>query len=677
MRIILIWVLFPLAHARLYAQDLPAKTHDQLEQLAENTDRELLQDDDLPQRLAYYQKHPININSATVDELSDLGLLNELQINNLIIYRKLNGKLIDIYELQSIPMWDVALIESILPYIKLGRSQTAGEQLLSRLKGQHNLTMTWSGGLERSAGYDTSTKNHYLGDPAYLRMKYRYQFKDLLQFGFSGEKDPGEQFFKGAQKAGFDFYSFYVFVRKVGVIKALALGDYTVNMGQGLIQWQTLAFGKGSDVMSVKRQAPVLLPYRSGGEYNFNRGFGITIQKGAIEATLFSSLKKISGNRYNDTTDWFSSMLTSGLHRTPLEIADRNTITQLSSGSNLSYHGRLFSLGLNTVYHFFSVPFQKRAAPYNIYAFSGNKLFQSSLDYSFALRNMHFFGEAAIDMHLHHAVLGGVLIPLDPKIDLSLLYRNIAKGYQSISADAFTESSQPVNEKGIYVGIGIKPDALWQFNAYADIYCTPWIHYRVSGPSNGYDYMLQAVFRPDKSSEFSLRYRNFSKPVDLTGDQTIPYVTAVVKRNLRISMIEKISNALSLKGRCEIMWLAQEQMQPEQGFLAYLELNYRLLKWIKVDFRFQQFETDGYQSRVYAFGSDALSGYHTPAFYDKGFHNYLILDCRPFRQLNIKLLYAKTGYPNRSTVGTGLDMINGNAKSQIGIQLQYLFKERK
>ena len=60
-----------------------------------------------------------------------------------------------------------------------------------------------------------------------------FAYKNLLQFGVVGDKDAGEQFFSGAQNLGFDFYSIHLFARNVGRIKALALGDFTVNMGQG------------------------------------------------------------------------------------------------------------------------------------------------------------------------------------------------------------------------------------------------------------------------------------------------------------------------------------------------------------------------------------------------------------------------------------------------------------
>jgi len=50
-------------------------------------------------------------------------------------------------------------------------------------------------------------------------------------------------------------------------------------MGQGLIQWQSLAFKKSVDVTGIKRQSAVLCPYNSAGEFYFHRGAGITDQE--------------------------------------------------------------------------------------------------------------------------------------------------------------------------------------------------------------------------------------------------------------------------------------------------------------------------------------------------------------------------------------------------------------
>jgi len=344
-------------HAR--AQEVPATTEEQLENLADAQQAET-EDDSYLQGLEHFKKHPININSADANELKELIILSDLQIDNLVSYRNLLGKFISIYELQSVPAWDIATIKKILPYIMVGNILPAIETFRSRFKkGDQNLLLRFSEILERSEGFDHSIPGtKYLGGREKLFFRYRYQFKNLLQFGFAGDRDAGEPFFKGAGKYGFDFYSFHLFARKIGKIQALALGDFTVNMGQGLIQWQSLAFSKSADVMDVKRQSGILRPYSSSGEFYFQRGAGITMQFGKVEATLFGSVRKLSSNFVADTlssADFISSFQNSGYHRTQSEIDDRNDLRQLGWGGNITYRKNNWHVGINGVAYNFSL----------------------------------------------------------------------------------------------------------------------------------------------------------------------------------------------------------------------------------------------------------------------------------------------------------------------------------
>ena len=79
----------------------------------------------------------------------------------------------------------------------------------------------------------------------------------------------------------------------MGIIKSIAIGDFAVNMGQGLTQWQSLAFNKGANIINVIRQSDVLQPYNSAGEINFNRGAGITLQKNKLGNHRLYQLSKI------------------------------------------------------------------------------------------------------------------------------------------------------------------------------------------------------------------------------------------------------------------------------------------------------------------------------------------------------------------------------------------------
>lgn len=666
--IFFIWLL--LGTVIGFAQDLPPVTQQQLENIAETNDEDP-KDDNFLQQLDYFRKHPIDLNSATAEELQALRFITDLQIARLLRYRELLGKFISIYELQSVPTWDLLTIKRILPYVMVGNSASVKDNLFSRFRnGDQSLLFRATRVLEKSKGYDTSLPTHYLGDRNHLMFRYRYQYKDLLYFGLTGDKDAGEQFLRGAQSKGFDFYSIHFFARRLGVIKSIALGDFTVNLGQGLIQWQSLAFGKSSEVMAIKRQAPVLVPYRSAGEFYFNRGFGVTLQKKNIEATVFGSYKKISGNIVNDTEERFTSSLTSGYYRTPSEVADKNKIALSSFGGNINYQNSVFKIGVNTVLHHFDVPMQKKDEPYNLFAISGKKVFNSSIDYSYTYKNVHLFGEAAIDKNFHQAFINGAMMSVDPKIDLSLLYRNIQKQYQSLYGNAFTESTMPSNEKGIYSGIVVRPIQGWQLNAYADFFQFPWIKYLVNAPSRGYDYLLQLNYQPNKQFGMYVRYKNKNKLIDSSGNGIIYYPQDQIRQNFRIHLSEQLSSKLSLNCRVELMWFNRQQKNAEQGFLTYVEGSHQWRK-ISANLRLQYFETNSYSSRIYVYESDVLYSFSIPAFYDEGFRYYFNLHWDIFKTLQCWLRLSKTVYTDKSIVGSGFDEIAGNKKSEIKIQFKY------
>ena len=85
---------------------------------------EQLQSEDLDltnyiEQLNYFFDHPINLNETSGEDLDELGLLTSIQINDLLLHRKLFGKFISIYELQSLTYWDLSTIQLIMPFIRI------------------------------------------------------------------------------------------------------------------------------------------------------------------------------------------------------------------------------------------------------------------------------------------------------------------------------------------------------------------------------------------------------------------------------------------------------------------------------------------------------------------------------------------------------------------------------
>lgn len=678
-------IFFFLSSANAQVPDpITPNTEQQLENITENNEDNETEDDSYQQQLIQYLKNPVNLNEASSQDLKEFRILTPIQIQNFILYRSLNGKLIDIYELQAVPGWDIATIQKIRPYVNVDLQASITAAIGNRLKGgDHSLLLRVSQVPEKSKGYllDTSAAtNFYPGSPQKILFRYKYVYKNLLQYGILGEKDAGEQFFKGKQKQGFDFYSAHIFLRKIGIIKYLAIGDFTVNLGQGLTQWQNLAFKKSADVINIKREADALRPYNSAGEINFHRGLGITLGKNNWQLTMFGSYKKIDANfnaadTIQNQDEFISSLQTSGYHRTKSEADDKGIQRQLAFGGNFSYQYKSLHLGLNGVQYNLKLPLIKSLDPYNKYALSGKNFGNYSFDYSYTFRNLHFFGEAAVTNKFDKAFINGLILSASSTVDISLLYRNISKSYQSLYTTAFTESTYPTNEKGFYAGVSIRPTAAWRIDAYADFYKFPWLRYRVDAPSTGSDYLIQLNYKPNKQLEIYTRYHSESKAINVNPNLvTLSPVIKQPKKNWRTQISYKLSTAITLRNRTELVWFDKGGQNEEEGFLTYFDFLYKpILKRYAGSIRVQYFETGGYNSRLYAYENDVLFSYSIPVFYDKGVRYYLNINYDLNKKISFWAKLAQTRYLDKTVIGSGLDEIKGRTKSEIKLQAIYRF----
>ncbi|MBK6380351.1 MAG: helix-hairpin-helix domain-containing protein [Chitinophagaceae bacterium] len=686
MRIFFVWLILLLVAADIAAQvtePITSNTEQQLENITENNEDIETEDDAYLQEMVQFIKNPIALNYADAAALNQLRMLTPMQVHNFILYRNLVGKLVNLYELQAVPGWDIVTIQKLRPYINVSIQVSAAGAVKRRLKnGEHSILLRASQVPERSKGYllDSSTAtNFYPGSPQKYLFRYKYAYRNLLQYGIVAEKDAGEQFFKGKQKQGFDFYSAHIFVRKVGIIKALAIGDFTVNLGQGLTQWQSLAFKKSAAVINIKREGEILRPYNSAGEINFHRGIGITLTKKNWQLTMFGSYRNIDANFVSDTSqtqdDFISSLQTSGYHRTNSETADKGIQRQLAFGGNLSYQFKRLYLGINGIQYRFKFPLIKSAEPYNFYALSGNSFGNYSIDYSYTFKNLHLFGEAAFTSNFDKAFINGVLISASSKIDLSLLYRNISKSYQSLYTNAFTENTYPTNENGFYACVSISPANAWRIDAYADFFKFPWLRYRVDAPSTGSDYLIQLSYKPNKQLEIYTRFHTESKAINVNpGQLTLSPVTRQPKKNWRTQVSYRINTAITIRNRTEILWFDKKGLDAEEGFLTYVDFLYKpMLKAFSGVIRLQYFETDGYNSRLYAYENDVLYSFSIPVFYDKGLRYYVNINYDINKKITIWIKWAQTIYNDKTLIGRGLDEIKGTTKSEVKLQVQYKF----
>jgi hypothetical protein len=141
----------------------------------------------------------------------------------------------------------------------------------------------------------------------------------------------------------------------------------------------------------------------------------------------------------------------------------------------------------------YSLPIQNKQEPYQLFAFKGKQARNFSIDYAYTFQNIHLFGECATDKKLNKAWLSGFLMSLDKQVDLSIVYRSISRSYVSINGNAFTENTAVNNETGLYAGMSARLSREWRIDAYADIFCFPWLRYRADAPSTGSDLLFNVV----------------------------------------------------------------------------------------------------------------------------------------------------------------------------------------
>ena len=670
---------------------VPESQIDIVEDFLNNTDAENGFDfNTLFESLDEAASRKINLNNTSTQELLELGLIDELAATSIVNHIQKFGKLIALYELQAIDNLSMEDINSLLPYVttKGGLDDTKVGLGTMLSQGNNEFFLRWSSIVEDQRGFlpldgPEDTSQRYLGSKDRIYTRFKHSYENKLSYGFTTEKDAGEQFFNGDNTNGFDFYSAHLFLRNISNrVKSVAIGDFSVRLGQGLILNSGFGRGKGADAIRIKRNGNTLNAYTSVAENDFLRGVGATFGFGQhIEMTVFGSrLKRDANIVVPDTTDqeefFFSSLQTSGLHRTPSEIADENSITQSTVGGNIKVQAGSLKLGANVLYNAFDRPFDRNVQQFNKFLFNGDRLLNAGLDYSFLHRNLHFFGETAVSDNGGVATLNSILLGLDRKTSLVLSYRNYGKDYQALNANAFGETTSVNNEAGLYLGLELLPFREWKFTAYVDIFEHPWLRFNIDAPSTGFEYLARVTYTKKRRSELYAQFRLERKQRNNTDGETVfDPLQDLTRTQLRFHYKIKISSAIELRNRLEVSSYTESGTGLESfGYLLYQDIIYRP-SFSKFSFtsRIGLFDTDDFNSRIFAFENDLLYNFSIPSYFNKGIRYYINLRYKPTRSLTMEFRISQSRFRDLDIISSGLNEIQGNTRTDVKAQIRYTF----
>lgn len=676
----------------LFSQEETISSLDELiEEIASSSDVEL-DYTTLFQSLENLYYNPLDLNSATEEDFNELMFLTEFQVYSLIKYRKKFGNFNTLYELQYVDGIDPITLKRLLPFVTVADKNEVPKTDLKKAfsYGRNTVLLRYQRMLQEKAGYEEvpdsvlaldPDKSRYLGSPDKLYVRYNYQYKDKLYYGLTAEKDDGEQFFKGAQKYGFDYYSGHFQINNLGVVKKLIVGDYVAQFGQGLTMWSGMGYGKTSSSIDIVKKARGVNKYSSVNESAFLRGEAMTFQYNKFTLTEFVSYKSLDGgidsvltSDFGDEEQYVSSFLETGYHRTPSEVAKRKTVKEFISGANLNWSGSKLKIGATGVYYGFSQPLAVNSQTYRYFDFSGSNNYNIGIDYIFTIHKVNFFGETSMSENMGYATINGAIVDFVPEFKMSFIHRYYRQDYQALYAQPFSEGNKPYNESGIFIGAEIFPRKHWKIDAYIDSWKYPWLRYGVGGPSTGTEYLFQITHYPQRNLEMYLRVKYETKQKNDSDVETgIRPLTAYGASKYRLHVSYTASQEWKLKSRAELSRYSLNG-EADWGYMVYQDFQYQPEKLpLTFTARIAVFETESYDTRIYAYEPDVLYGFSVPAYYGQGTRLALVIKYAALDNLDFWFRIANTYYNDKDELGTGLDAIAGKNRTDIKLQLRFKF----
>ncbi|NOY60689.1 MAG: helix-hairpin-helix domain-containing protein, partial [Calditrichaeota bacterium] len=564
------------------------------EKLLEN-ETESKDQSELLEYLQTLQQHPININTASMQQLETIPWITPSVANLIVSFRKKKGPFSGIEELKKIPGIN-------------DETFTILRHFLSTQKKQRHSAFTMQGRqrtflrFEKSKGFG---EKKYPGGRQKVYNRIKFALHENVQFGVLTEKDPGEKPFNDLGLA-------FAHIHWPRMKTEILFGNYTVECGQGLVFWGPYRLSKGSDpILPMKQRPRGLRAYSSVDE---NAGFaGVAVKSviGPIDLISFYSNSKLDARIDSDSV---RSLGATGYHRTKTELGQKDTLGEKVVG--ISATGRFRSLVFGTTHQFskYNLPLVRKTGIDHFYDFRGNVNRISGVNFDFTRGVVNLFGEAAQSANRNNAVIFGGWLDFKT-FDFVLSARHYDKGFVNFHGFSFGETDQAANENGFYLGWKWRLKRGTTLSFYFDQFSHPWLKTYVPMPDKGWEAMTMLEHRIRDGLSVSLRLKAKKRDdADFIFDEfgnSIKKLVAGQKINIRAQMDYEPQNKIHLRTRLEyatINWdkygLEFSNLSDSTGMLLYQDFMFRPLPQISIRTRWCYFDAPLYDLRFYVYEND-------------------------------------------------------------------------
>lgn len=664
-----IWLLFVclmpvmvLAQKEITAATPWQQYLDQLSDVEDFEDQSWEEYEDVLNELA---EHPININTATTEDLQRLPFLTAQQVEDIEAYIYRYGAMKSLGELAMINGMSWAQRQLLTCFVYVGEVKTRSFPSLRQIAkyGKHELMgMVKVPLYERKGDADGS----YMGSRYKHWLRYQFRYSDKVKMGFTGSKDAGEPFMSKGNGAGYDFYSFYLQIRGWGRLKNLTLGRYRLHEGLGLILNNDFSFGKLSVLSSLGSASNRIRVHSSRSSVNYLQGAAATytLLKG-LDLTAFFSYRKIDATLSDQ--GGIRTIMKTGLHRTVKEIAKQNIASNTLMGGNINYRNQGWHIGATGFYTSFSLPLTPdQSQLYKRFAPQGYNFWNASVDYGYVSHRWTIAGETATGNCGAIATLNAASYLLTDHFSLLALQRFYSARYYSLFSNSFSEGSDVQDENGAYLGFTWVPVHRWSITGYSDFAYFVWPKYHTKQSTQCWDHLLNILYQPNKRWILGTRLRYKEKAGTTTGRWRLYATFADENWSAKTSVDYTMSKEMGEKSSQK----EADEANPSQRYLLNENLSYRW-HWLRLSGSFSYFHTQDFSSRIYVYEPGLLYQMSFSSFYGEGIRCALVARSEIGKHLLVIAKLGTTRYFDRSHISTGLQEIAASHQTDLEIQMKW------
>ncbi len=614
--------------------------------------------------LCELEQHPIDLNNATREDLEAIPFLTAQQVMDICEYLYKYAPMRSLGELAMIESLDYYQCELLRHFVVLGEVKQPGFPSVKNILkyGGHEVVATAKLPFYKRKGDDDG----YLGSPYKHSLKYTFTYGQYVKAGVLGSQDAGEPFFTKGNTLGYDFYSFYLQLRKMGRLKNLVVGRYKAKFGMGLVLNNDFMLGKIASLQQLGSTEYNVRAHSSRMESNYLQGAAATLNVAhGLDVTAFVSYRYIDATLNKDST--IATILDDGYHRTQTEMDKKNNSSVTMGGMNINYRHGGFHVGATGIFSHLSRDIHPNtSAIYRMYYAAGNNLWNVSMNYGYVSKKLQLSGETATGDCGALATINKLSYRATGDLDLCALQRFYSKKYYSLYSESFSEGGRVQDESGFYVGMNWHPSEKFRLLGYFDFAFYPWPKYQAAIASHAYDGFLQTTYKRGRWSVLA-RYRLKIREKD--NEEKTALINRTEQRG-RVA-IGYDGGVWSTTTQADVVYVSYKEK--DFGWMVSESVSLRPLEWLSIVGNIGYFNTDSYEARIYTYEKGPLYTFNFPSFYGEGIRYSLFARADFSRKVMMIARVATTNYFDRNTIGTSYQKINHSSMTDLELQLRLKF----